>query len=240
MEGALTRKKMLTNTLHLVIVPDKTRQKFMEEYPSALPSEFYQMLINRIGDAGTVPEYLAKEITITPPIHATRLLTDGVFVEFFGPDSSLMADYTYCWDQPLGPEQFDYRENAHIPRLGVLRGEWSFAQPPVERMYGYYMRYANLDFEMLDNDIINEFMTEKLPNYNPLKPDVSLLRFPEQRLVELVIERYLHNTHSPQDIRNRRLQSVESNTKLAIEAGMHCLLCDRCSPCLKHLHCITI
>ena len=168
-----------TNCLHLVIVPDTTRIRFMKEYPNAEPAEFYQLLSKRLANPETAPNYLSSEITITPPLVHTRSVDHGLYVNFNGPHPQHMPGYSYSWRKELPKDHSDYAKGTRVPTVGILGGVVRYTDPPNLYSYGYFLPYANNDFELLDSVSVRVWLNGS----RQYSQDVRCVRQPDSNIL---------------------------------------------------------
>jgi hypothetical protein len=215
---------LLTNCLHVVIVPDTTRIRFMKEYPFADPSQFYLLLAKRLATDKCPPTYLS-DITVSPPILSASSVEGGLYIKFNGPKEDLLPTYSYSWRKEMPKTHEDYLQNTRLPNIGILGGSITYASPPIEVCYGYFLPYANHDFELLDSNSVKNW----LAGNRPYLADVRHVRDPNSALLAHVIDSYSSTNTYPDDIHKHLMSSLQSNTELAIKAGECTFMTVTCS-----------
>lgn len=207
-----TKRIILTNSLHLVIVPDETRKRFMKDYPGASPSSFYQKLRERCGQPNP-PEFL-KEITLSPPLRYAQTHANGVLLIFDGPNPDLFPRFPCSVKNALTPNDQFYQKPAPMPHLRLFCGDFSTKPAAITHRYIYNVHYEDLDCELLDGKVVQQW------RFGCTKAGYrNRLRFPTQGLVVSQFMEYQHTVLPINEMRAVLVNSIKENCNLAEQDG---------------------
>jgi hypothetical protein len=179
-------EEIVSNTLHLVVIPEDVRKRFMDEHPTEDASSFYRLLHKRLGQP-TLPAYL-NDITVTAPLQTLYWYNEGIFVTFRCAETDFSNQHM----------RFTLQQNKEplpqvvTPTLRILCGDFSNASSPAPLTVG-----AALHFRYFDKDLFDF----KAAGSNV---DVSLFK--------AAILEYTFKCLNVTELRARNMNSVESNT----------------------------
>lgn len=175
-----------TNGLHLVLVPDHVRQRFMNEHPTEEASSFYRLLHRRLGTS-KLPAYL-HEISVTAPLQHVSWHKEGLFVTFRSAQTEFANQHMAC----IVKQNSEPFPAVVTPSLRILCGDFSTTSSPAPLTVGCALQFRLLDMHLFD------FETAASDS------DVSVL-------VKSALFQYTFMTLNVSNLRARNTKSVQNN-----------------------------
>lgn len=193
-----------TNSLHIILVPDVTRLRFMRDFPDTPSSHFYKQLVEVLGGSSP-PDYL-KDIIVTPLLRRFSYHDKAAFLAFQAHEDlvkTLPATLTY----PLKSEQ--KTDEALHPTLRILVGDCTGPRTMPTHQYALVLHYDDFDFELVDSQVVNSWRKK-------VQPVVASTRQVDRCFMSSLIHDYAFVTSVPHsELRKKTSENIKQNTPIA-------------------------
>jgi hypothetical protein len=199
-----------TNSLHLILVPDVTRLRFMRDYPDARASDFYKLLVEAMGSSS--PPDCLKDIIVTPLLRRVAYHDKAAFLSFQAHEEQMMSLPATTIAYPLKAQQ--RTDQAVHPTLRILAGDCTGPRILPTHQYSIVLHYDDFDFELVDSQVVHSWRKKAQPVH-------GCTREVDRTFMSSLLHDYAYVTSlSHSELFKKLCANIEQNTPIAELDGM--------------------